>query len=225
MTARLGELERELRPRLVIAALAPLWDMQRCRHPFVHAEGYIVASSYAGRLHLVGEDLLLEQVRGPVLGPLSVTLMRYSHLLRLALPAVRGAILARRETAPTLPALADWQPCRDALVAAAGDSAREGRGFLVLLAESPDEPSRAAADLVAGQLGERNLDVLRLDDVTGAADPSLRYPRDRHWNQNGHRWVAAALEPEIRARLSGTPSSAQESSGDGKAPSGHAGGK
>ncbi len=217
MVARLSELEGELQPQLVIAGLAPLWDMQRCSNPFVYSEGYIVASSYAGRLHLVGEDLLLEQVRGPVLGPFSVTLMRHSHLVRLALPALRGAILARRETAGT-PALADWEPCRDALVAAADATVRAGRSFLVLLAESPEAQSRAAADLVAAQLRERGVEVLRLDNAPGGADPSLRYPRDRHWNRAGHQWVAKALEPEIRARLSDGPSRAPAPTGDDRAP-------
>ncbi len=205
MAARLEALSPALRPRLVLVTLAALWDMQRCSNPFVYAEGYIVAAKYRDRLHLVGDDLLLEQVRGPVLGPLSISLMRRSHLLRLSLPAARGALLARREPPPAVPALADWQACQAALIEARTRTERAGATFVVVLAESPDETSRAATVVVGRELERDGVETWRLYDLLGGADPAWRYPRDRHWNRAGHERVAAALEGPVRARLSAPP--------------------
>lgn len=202
MAAHLETLLPVLHPRLVVVTLAALWDLERCANPFVYDEGYIVSARYRGRLHLVGDDLLLEQVHGPLLGPLSISLMRHSHLLRLALPALRGALLARREPPPSVPPASDWQACGAALLAARGTAERSGAGFAVALAESPDRPSREATEIVGRELQQSGMVVWRLDDLLGGADPALRYPRDRHWNALGHERVAAALEAPVSAALS-----------------------
>lgn len=201
MSAHLVDLLPVLRPRLVLVTLAALWDLERCANPFVYDEGYIVSERYRERLHLVGDDLLLEQVHGPVLGPLSISLMRHSHLLRLGLPALRAALLARREAPPSVPPASDWQPCGAALLGARGAADRAGAGFAVALAESPDPASREATEIVARELQQSGVVAWRLDELLGGADPALRYPRDRHWNALGHERVAAALEEPVRALL------------------------
>lgn len=202
MAARMEAFLPVLRPRAVLVTFSALWDMQRCTTPFVYDEGYIVSAKYRDRLHLVGDDLLLEQVRGPFLGPLSISLMRHSHLLRLLLPAARGAILSRREPPAAVPPIADWQGCAEALSAARSQAASAGAELVVVLAESPDEPSRAATLAVADELSRRGLESWKLDELMGAADPSWRFPRDRHWNAAGHARVAEALETKVRALLS-----------------------
>jgi hypothetical protein len=201
-----AELIPRLRPRLVLVTLAAPWDLRRCADPFTYKEGYIVSARYAGRLHLVGEDLLLEQVRHPRLGPLTVWLMRRSHLLRLALPALREALVGRRTRAsePSDPAV--WRPCRDALAALRASAAAAGTDMLVALAESPDAASRSATAAVAAELRAADLPHLLIDEALGGADPGLRYPRDRHWNSLGHQRVADALAPELGRRLSGSSS-------------------
>jgi hypothetical protein len=208
MAARLETLLPALRPRLVLLTIAALWDLQRCANPFVYAEGYIVSARYRDRLHLVGDDLLLEQVRGPVMGPLSISLMRHSHLLRLGLPALRSALLARSEAPPTVPPDADWQSCRVALQGAAAAARSAGAGFAVVLAESPDAVSLEATARVASALESAGVRVWRLDALLGGADPAWRYPRDRHWNPAGHQRVAATLEAPVRALLSEPPAAA-----------------
>lgn len=202
MAARMDGLLPVVRPRAVLVTFSALWDMQRCTTPFVYDEGYIVSAKYRDRLHLVGDDLLLEQVRGPFLGPLSISLMRHSHLLRLLLPATRNAILSRREPPPSVPPIADWAACADALVAAKSRAENSGAVLVVVLAESPDEPSRAATAAVADELSRRGLDFWKLDELMGGADPAWRFPRDRHWNSAGHARVREALEPRLRALLS-----------------------
>jgi len=190
------------RPRLVLLTLAAPWDLQRCADPFTYKEGYIVSSRHAGRLHLVGEDLLLEQVRHPRLGPLSVQLMRRSRLLRLALPALREALIGGRRGARAPDPSQSWHPCRDALLELRASAAAAGADLLVALAESPDAAARSATAEVAAELRAAGLPHLLLDEALGGADPALRYPRDRHWNSLGHQRVAAALAPELRRRLS-----------------------
>jgi hypothetical protein len=128
--------------------------------------------------------------------------MRRSHLLRLLLPAARGALLARRGRPAAVPALAGWEACRAALVEADAQAAGAGAQLVVVLAESPDEPSRDATAKVTRELERSGLLTWRLDDLLGGADPAWRYPRDRHWNRVGHERVAAALEAPVRALLS-----------------------
>ncbi len=203
-----NELIPRLRPRLVLVTLAAPWDLTRCADPFTYLEGYIVSSRHAARLHLVGEDLLLEQVRHPRLGPLTVSLMRRSHLLRLALPALRDALAGRRGRARGPADTTTWAPCREALAELHGRAAAAGAGFLIALAESPDPASRSATSAVAAELRRAGLPHLQLDDALGGADPALRYPRDRHWNARGHERVAAALAPQLARLLSAAPAAA-----------------
>ena len=207
------ELLPRLRPRLVLITLSAPWDLHRCAEPFTYKDGYIVSSRHADRLHLVGEGLLLEPVRHPRLGPLGVSLMSRSHLLRLALPALREALVGRGAGPGARPGLATWQPCRAALAALRDDATAAGADFLIALAESPDPESRAATTGLAAQLVAANLPHLLLDDLL-EPDPALRYPRDRHWNALGHQRVASALAPELRRRLS----AAETRRGAGTAP-------
>jgi hypothetical protein len=203
---RAAALLPRLRPRLVLLTLAAPWDLQRCADPFTYKEGYIVSSRHAGRLHLVGEDLLLEQVRHPRLGPLTVRLMRRSHLLRLALPALREVLIGGRGGARAPAESESWRSCRAALLELRAGAAASGADLLVALAESPDAASRSATAAVAAELRAAGLAHLLLDEALGGADPALRYPRDRHWNSLGHQRVAAALAPELGRLLSGSSS-------------------
>ena len=50
MRIRLDELLASTHPRLVLVSLMPAWDAQRLEDSFVYQDGYIVASSWSGRL-------------------------------------------------------------------------------------------------------------------------------------------------------------------------------
>ena len=200
MAARAAELLPRLRPRLVLVTFVPILEEPRCPRPFVYHQGFIVGPGYRDRLHVVDGNLLLEQVRHPVLGPWSVALMRRSHLLRLALPAARRLILGGgTEERPPDPD--DWRPCLEALEDLERRAEDAGAELLVVLAESHGEAERAATARISTALRSAGIPHLLLDERLGGADPELRYPRDHHWNRTGHARVAAALAPEVRRRL------------------------
>lgn len=216
------ELVPRLRPRVVLITFEALWDEQRCAEPFVYKEGYIVGSRYAHRLHLVGDNLVLEQIDAPVLGPLSVALMRYSHLLRLALPAVRHALVGGGSGGGP-PDAATWTPCLEALSEAGDRIDASGRRLLIVLAESPEPETRAATEQVDAALTRAHLPHVLLDELLSGADPALRYPEDHHWNRTGHARVADALAPMVRSLLDEVSASpGRRAAGEDRAPPGPA---
>src|SRR4029079_10611559 len=92
-----------LRRDLVIVALSPRWDRQRCVEPFVYKDGFIVASGYAAKLHTIGGNLYPADVRWPVGATAPAYAKRWSHLARLLLPALRrgaGAIAGEHRHDP-----------------------------------------------------------------------------------------------------------------------------
>ncbi len=207
MVARGRRLVGRFDPPLVLVVFEASWDLDRCSHPFVYRDGYIVAWGWRHRLELVGGNLYSWEVHSPLLGPWIARLEGHSRLARLALPA--AVRLARRLAgrggggAAPLPPPADWAPCEDALAGFSADLRRGGRDLLVVLADSPKARDREATARLAARLAGRRVPVLRLDDLLPADRvEARRFPRDRHWNAAGHRAVGEALARALAPRLS-----------------------
>jgi hypothetical protein len=204
MRGRLQRLLPVLRPDLVIVALSPHWDQQRCAAPFVYKSGYIVAAGYADKLHLVDGDLYLADVRWPVVGMATVWTKRYSHLARLALPAARalaGAVTGgTRAQDPDAPG--DVSATAATLVGIRGDVAAAGSQVLVVFLDSRAQGHQADRDALAAALRRRNVPYLALDELIAAREwPRLRFAGDPHWNAAGHRRVGEVLAPRVRLLL------------------------
>ena len=204
MRARLHRLLPALRPDLVVVALSPHWDQQRCAQPFLYRHGYIVAAGYADKLRLIDGNLYLADVKWPVVGTATAWAKRFSHLARLLLPAVRTAAgaVARGGRAPTADESGDVSATAATLIGMRGDAADAGVPLLVVFLDSRGPQYEADRDALATTLHRRNVDFMALDDlVPGAAWKPLRYPRDGHWNAAGHRRVGELLAPRVRAML------------------------
>jgi hypothetical protein len=205
MRARLARLLPQLRPDLVLVALSPHWDQQRCAQPFVYKSGYIVAQGYADKLHLIGGNLYLADVRWPVVGPATAWAKRVSHLARLALPALRagaGAIARAARGGPPRDAPGDVSATAATLVGIRGDAAMAGVPVLVVLLDSRGKQYEVDRDALLAALRPRRVPVVALDELLrGESWSELRYPRDGHWNADGHREVGRALAPLVHARL------------------------
>jgi hypothetical protein len=206
MRARLRRLLPALRPDLVLVALSPHWDQQRCAEPFVYKEGYIVAQGYADKLHLIGGELYLGDVRWPVVGPATAWAKRFSHLARLALPAVRAGAGAVARLAGGAEGKGDRSGDVSATAAALlglrGDAASAGAPLLVVLLDSRGKAFEADRDALEAALRARGVPFVALDSLIAAEDwTELRFPRDRHWNAEGHREVGRALAPLVRGML------------------------
>lgn len=204
MRVRVQRLLPALRPDLVIVALSPHWDQQRCAAPFVYESGYIVGAGYADKLHLIDGNLYVADVRWPVVGTATAWTKRYSHLARLALPAVRaaaGAITGRgRSQDPDAPG--DVSATAATLVGIRGDVAAAGSQVLVVFLDSRGKGYEADRDALAAALRQRNVPYLALDELIAAREwPSLRFARDQHWNAAGHRRVGEVLTPQVRSLL------------------------
>jgi hypothetical protein len=185
--------------------LSPHWDRQRCATPFVYKDGYIVAQGYLAKLRLIDGNLYLAEVKMPVLGTMTAYAKRYSRVARLALPLLgngaRAVLGAGRREAPAT--LADLEPSANALAAMRADAARTGARFLAVFIDSRGPEYTADQDLLEKLLRERNVPFLALDSFLPKADwPRLRYTRDQHWNEAGHRLVGTALAPVVRTLLS-----------------------
>ena len=202
MLARFRGLSRSLRPDLVLVTLSPLWDRTRCAEPFVYKEGFLVARGYADRLFLVDGNLVLGEVRWPLLGPATAWAKGHSALARLALPALGDAARKRRKSSAAQPQPAGdeaVEPTAEALADLQAEVHDQGAQLLVVLIESRGPHYEADRHALARQLDQRGIRYVALDDLlAGAPWNRLRYPRDRHWNAAGHRAVAAALIPEIQ---------------------------
>lgn len=191
-----------LHPDLVLVTFSPHWDRQRCATPFVYLDGYIVAQGYLRRLYPIDGNLYLAETRLPVLGPLTAYAKRYSYVARHLLPALASPFrtATRREPNPQeTPGPEDYRPTADALGAIREQAQRSGAGFLAILIESRGkdyETDRAGLEQV---LKARSIPYLALDAFLAKADwPRLRYPRDQHWNAEGHRVVGTALASVVR---------------------------
>jgi hypothetical protein len=198
MEGRARELIPRLHPDLVLVTVSPRWDHQRCAAPFTYLGGYIVAQGYLGRLHLIDGDLYLAETRLPVLGPFSAYLKRYSYLARLALPPLGNAARAATRGEP-LASAEDYTPTADALAGIREQAGEAGAGFLAILIESRGREYEADRDGLEKILKARSIPFLSLDAFLARADwPRLRYARDQHWNEAGHRTVGTALAPVVR---------------------------
>jgi lysophospholipase L1-like esterase len=204
MRGRLHELLPALRPDLLIVALSPHWDQQRCAQPFLYRHGYIVAAGFADKLRLIDGNLYLADVRWPVVGAATVWAKRYSHLARLALPALRAAAgaVARGGRAAAGDQSGDVSATAATLVGMRGDAADAGVPMLVVFLDSRGPQYEADRDALAAALRQRRVDFVALDDlVPSEAWKPLRYPHDGHWNAAGHQRVGQLLAPRVRAML------------------------
>lgn len=206
MRASLRRLLPRLQPDLVVVALSPHWDQQRCAQPFVYRSGYIVASGYAEKLRLIDGNLYLADVRWPLVGSATAWAKRWSHLARLALPALRGAAgeIARGGSGGRGgDGPGDVSATAAHLVGLRGDAASAGVPVLVVLLESRGAQYVTDRDALASALRRRNIPFLELDSLIEGGDwDELRYPRDTHWNAAGHLEVGRALAPRLHAILS-----------------------
>jgi hypothetical protein len=208
MRARLQRLLPRLRPRLVLVALSPHWDEERCAEPFVYEDGYIVASGYAEKLRVIDGNLYLADVKWPVVGPATAYAKRWSYLARLLLPATRRAagVLAgeRRRAghaAGVLPSAAVL-PSAEALAAMKRDAESAGARLLVILLDSRGPDYEADRDALEAELARRGVPFVALDSLLAGADwRTLRFPHDQHWNATGHRAVGEALRAVVRQDL------------------------
>ena len=211
MVAHLGEQLERFSPRIVLVTFSPSWDLARCADPFVYRDGFIVAASYAPRLHLVGDNLYEERFvdtsLGPLLGPLSARLAARSRLARLALGAAPSPARRARTARPSNAS------CLSALDTARVETTRRAAAFLVVFADSLSQGFRADARKAAALLATRGIEVLRLDRLLPGDTGELHYPVDRHWNAAGNRAVATALAPELARRLA---TAGGDTAGDGR---------
>ena len=205
MAAELARLGPRLRPDLVLVALSPRWDRQRCAEPFRYLGGYIVGAGYAEKLHLIDGNLYLADVRWPLVGPATAHLKRRSHLARLALPALRraaGAIGGEPAAGRRDPAVGRVEPTVRALLEIRRRAAALGAPVLVLLLDSRGPEFEADRDALAAALRAREVPTVAADGLlAGRSWEPLRYPRDGHWNAAGHRAVGEALAPFVRDAL------------------------
>jgi GDSL-like Lipase/Acylhydrolase family len=206
MLARFEQLSATLHPDLVLVTLSPLWDRNRCAEPFVYQEGFLVSQGYAGRLFLVDGNLVLGEVRWPLLGPATAWAKEHSALARLALPALRDLLTRRSPARGGVGAgsAAGVEPSAQALAALHAAARHQGAELRVILIESRGPAHQADRRALEQALRRHGVPVTALDRLLAKADwKRLRYPRDQHWNAAGHRVVAAALAPLVRGALAG----------------------
>lgn len=200
MTGRARALIPRLRPDFVIVVLSPHWDRSRCEDPFLYLEGYIVSQRYLARLHLIGGNLYLGETRLPGIGAATAWAKHVSYLARLALPPLGDAAraLTRGREEPFRPAPELYEPTAQALAAIRKEG---GTRFLAVLVESRGPDYEVDRAHLVEALKAKGIPYLSLDSVP-ADWPRLRYPRDQHWNEAGHRKVGTVLASLVRERLS-----------------------
>jgi hypothetical protein len=200
MAGRARRLIPLLHPDLVLVTFSPHWDRQRCAAPFVYLDGYIVAQGYLGRLYAIDGDLYLAETRLPALGPLTAYAKRYSYVARLFLPALgRPVRAALRRMQPEEAPAADYESTAAALAGIRAEAGKAGAGFLAILIDSRGPEYVTDREGLETVLKARSIPYLSLDAFLARADwPRLRYARDQHWNEAGHRTVGAALAPVVR---------------------------
>lgn len=200
MTGRARALLPRLRPDFVVVTLSPHWDRDRCENPFLYMDGYIVSQRYLARLHRIGGNLYLGETRLPGIGAATAWAKHVSYLARLALPPLGDAAraLTRGEEEAFHPAPEHYEPTARALAAIRDQT---GTGFLAVLVESRGRDYEIDRAHLEEALKAKGIPYLALDRVP-ADWPRLRYPRDLHWNEAGHRAVGRVLAPLVRDRLS-----------------------
>lgn len=205
MAGRASRLIPRLRPDLVLVTLSPQWDRHRCETPFTYLDGYIVAQGYLGRLHSIGGNLYLGEVRWPVIGAATAYAKRYSHLARIALPAIgdRARALTGSGQEEEPPGPEAYEPTARALADIRAQAARAGAGFLAVLIESDRSGIHAAESAtLASVLSARGIPFVVLGEISPVRDwKPLRYPLDQHWNPAGHLAAGRALAPVVARRI------------------------
>lgn len=203
MTGHAGALLPRLRPDFVVVTLSPHWDRNRCDNPFLYLEGYIVSQRHLARIHLIGGNLYLGDTRLPGIGTATAWAKHVSYLARLALPPLGDAAraLTREEEEALQPSPELYEPTVQALASIRDQASQSGGGFLAVLIESRGRDYEVDHANLEEALKARGIPYLSLDSVR-ADWPRLRYPRDQHWNEAGHRAVGKILAPLVRARLS-----------------------
>lgn len=202
MDGRARTLIPRFHPDLVLVTFSPHWDRSRCAAPFLYMEGYIVSQRYVERLHLVGDNLYLGETRLPGIGAATAHAKHASYLARLVLPRLGNAAraLTRRKPKPFRPSSRDYEPTAQALASIRDQARQAGAGFLAVLIESRGRDYEIDRANLERLLRARGLPYLSLDAVR-ADWPRLRYPRDQHWNEAGHRKVGEILSRPVRSRL------------------------
>jgi lysophospholipase L1-like esterase len=200
----LGRLRRylpALHPDVVLMTLSPLWDRQRCAEPFVYKDGYIVGAEYADRLVLLDGNLYLRETRLPVLGTATAYAERYSHLMRLALPALARAG-HRLLQHPRAEAPAAVETTARNLAEGWRLASRSGARFLALLIDDRGADFTRDRKALQARLDGVGVPWVAVDDLLpGARWEELRYPIDTHWNAAGHQRVGQALAARIKPLL------------------------
>ena len=203
MTGHARALLPRLRPDFVVVVLSPQWDRTRCENPFLYLEGYIVSKRHLARLHLIGGNLYLGETRLPGIGAATAWAKHVSYLARLALPPLGDAAraLTREKEEPFRPSPELYEPTAQALASIRDQARQSGEGFLAVLVESRGRDYEIDRANLEEALKAKGIPYLSLDSIR-ADWPRLRYPRDQHWNEAGHRAVGTVLAPLVRARLS-----------------------
>jgi hypothetical protein len=201
MVGRLKRLLPRLRPSVVVMTLSPTWDRQRCATPFLYKEGFIVAQAYADRLVLSGDNLYLQEVPWPVIGPATAHAKRASALMRLALPALGNAARSLRRRAEPPPSPRSYEPSARAVDEARRLAERHGARFLAVLIDSQAPGYAKDREALSRALAARGVPFLALDSLPGIDWTKLHFPRDGHWNAAGHEAVGTALAPRVTSLL------------------------
>ncbi|HWN41186.1 MAG TPA: hypothetical protein VNW71_03135 [Thermoanaerobaculia bacterium] len=202
MTGHASALLPRLRPDFVIVTLSPHWDRNRCDNPFLYLDGYIVSERHLPRIHLIGGNLYLGETRLPGIGTATARAKHVSYLARLALPPLGDAARAlTRKEEELQPSPELYEPTVQALASIRAQASQSGAGFLAVLVESRGRDYEINRANLEEALKAKGIPYLSLDSVR-ADWPRLRYPRDQHWNEAGHRAVGTVLAPLVRTRLS-----------------------
>ncbi len=208
MAERLKGLLPLFHPRLVTLAFSPLWDRQRCAHPFVYKEGFIVGEGYAKRLHLWDGNLYLAETELPVAGTATAYAKRRSRVMRLLLPPLGDGLRALRRGSrqEPPPGPEDYEPTIAAVERARGLSRGAGAELLVLLLDDRGADFARDRREVERRLRERGIPFLAVDEEVPQADwKRLRFQHDGHWNRAGHQAAGFLLANRIRTSQERVP--------------------
>jgi hypothetical protein len=199
MLSRFRSILHTMTPSFVIFGLAP-GGGDRLDDPFVELGGYIVRSSYAPRLVVVG-DRIVESVSAPDgIRFLDSRAKAYSHLYRRivslgnAVPR-RGPSNAESGGDPYAEIRAvrsgAWADSMRAIVRELADVCDDihARALVLLVDATPAQEDAVAPALIAA--GRPSVPfAIPLDAHQRKTGESLVFEHDDHWNSSGHRVVA-----------------------------------